>query len=620
MSILNHKISVGIDGKQLFSFKSLKLHQSINNHHRFELLLDLEAGGNRYAHNLKDSAKWIGKSFAVYAGENSETTFMGVITGVSLHRKNSDFGHILVSGYSETYRLETDLNFNSWTGCTLADIIKEMTSKAGVSARINPEYTEKLDYVCQYNESDFTFIKRLALQYNEWLYYDGIDLVFGRPVHLPDAVKLEFGTSLSSLDIGVKALAKPAKVFSYHSLNDQTIAAETPNKPTDKDQLGHEAFQASLGMYRNPARQYALPRIHYTSEMTRYVRKKQEAATAESHYVLGQSETATLVTGSVVDLKSSFLERVGSLTSESLGEFFITEITHTVGEDCYYSNTFKAIPAVVDTLPEPEVEMPIAEPQMARVTRNDDKFGHGCVQVQMNWQTEKMSTDWLRVMAPDGGSSDQVKSNRGFVFIPEVGDHVLVGFRHGDPNRPYVMGSLFNGTTGAGGSKGNKIKSITTRSGHTLAFNDMENGNWGITLKDAKGNVFHMDTKGSSINITAPQTITLNATNIMLNASNKIGLQSSSGSKDGTKNGVIEMTALKTVSLKSDTEDIKISAESKGIGLKAQTGISSESDTLSLNSRVSSLDMKEHLKIKADGVNMDGGSCMKISSSDTDII
>ena len=620
MSILNHKISVGIDGKKLFSFKSLKLHQSINNHHSFELLLDLEAGGNRYAHNLKDSAKWIGKSFAVYAGEKSETTFMGVITGVSLHRKNSDFGHILVSGYSETYRLETDLNFNSWTGCTLADIIKEMTSKAGVSARINPEYTEKLDYVCQYNESDFTFIKRLALQYNEWLYYDGIDLVFGRPVHLPDAVKLEFGTSLSSLDIGVKALAKPAKVFSYHSLNDQTIAAETPNKPTDKDRLGHEAFQASLGMYRNPARQYALPRIHYTSEMTRYVRKKQEAATAESHYVLGQSETATLVTGSVVDLKSSFLERVGSLTSESLGEFFITEITHTVGEDSYYSNTFKAIPAVVDTLPEPEVEMPIAEPQMARVTRNDDKFGHGRVQVQMNWQTEKMSTDWLRVMAPDGGSSDQVKSNRGFVFIPEVGDHVLVGFRHGDPNRPYVMGSLFNGTTGAGGGKENITKTIVTRSGHTLAFNDMENGNWGITLKDAKGNVFHMDTKGSSINITAPQTIALNAANIMLNASNKIGLQSSSVSKDGTKNGVIEMTALKTVSLKSDTEDIKISAESKGIGLKAKTGISSESDSLSLSSRISSLDTKEHLKIQADGVNMDGGSSMKISSSDTDII
>ena len=508
--LIDSNISVSIDGKRLFTFKSLKLHQSINDHHRFELILDLETGGNRYAHNLKDSAKWIGKSFAVYAGEKSETTFMGVVTGVSLHRKNSDFGHILVSGYSETYRLETDLNFNSWTGCTLADIIKEMTSKAGVSARINPEYTEKLDYVCQYNESDFTFIKRLALQYNEWLYYDGIDLVFGRPVHLLDAVKLEFGTSLSSLDIGVKALAKPAKVFSYHSLNDQTIAAETPNKPTDKDQLGYEAFQASLEMYRNPARQYALPRIHYTSEMTRYVRKKQEAATAESHYVLGQSETATLVTGSVVDLKSSFLERAGSLTSESLGEFFITEITHTVGEDSYYSNTFKAIPAVVDTLPEPEVEMPVAEPQMARVTRNDDNFGHGRVQVQMNWQTEKMSTDWLRVMAPDGGSSDQVKSNRGFVFIPEVGDHVLVGFRHGDPNRPYVMGSLFNGTTGAGGFAENHLKSIRTRSGHAIELNDSLSS-LGITIKDRKGNYIHINSYEDSIVVNAEKDITFNA-------------------------------------------------------------------------------------------------------------
>ena len=521
MSILNHKISVGIDGKQLFSFKSLKLHQSINNHHRFELLLDLEAGGNRYAHNLKDSAKWIGKSFAVYAGEKSETTFMGVVTGVSLHRKNSDFGHILVSGYSETYRLETDLNFNSWTGCTLADIIKEMTSKAGVSARINPEYTEKLDYVCQYNESDFTFIKRLALQYNEWLYYDGIDLVFGRPVHLPDAVKLEFGTSLSSLDIGVKALAKPAKVFSYHSLNDQTIAAETPNKPTDKDRLGYEAFQASLEMYRNPARQYALPRIQYTSEMTRYVRKKQEAATAESHYVLGQSETATLVTGSVVDLKSSFLERVGSLTSESLGEFFITEITHTVGEDSYYSNTFKAIPAVVDTLPEPEVEMPIAEPQMARVTRNDDKFGHGRVQVQMNWQTEKMSTDWLRVMAPDGGSSDQVKSNRGFVFIPEVGDHVLVGFRHGDPNRPYVMGSLFNGTTGAGGFAENHLKSLTTRSGSTITFDDTAHT---ILLQTTHANKIFVDEKNGTIAISSAEEVNVNTKNVNINASENMNV------------------------------------------------------------------------------------------------
>jgi len=88
---------------------------------------------------------------------------------------------------------------------------------------------------------------------------------------------------------------------------------------------------------------------------------------------------------------------------------------------------------------------------MAAVLSNADPEGKGRVRVRMNWQTDGMQTGWVRVMTPDGGSSSDVKSNRGFVFIPEVGDQVLLGFRHGDPARPYVMGSLFNGTTGGGG-------------------------------------------------------------------------------------------------------------------------------------------------------------------------
>ncbi|EFB30442.1 hypothetical protein HMPREF0971_03238, partial [Segatella oris F0302] len=412
-----------------------------------------------------------------------------------------------------------------------------------------------------------------------------------------DAVKLEFGTSLSSLDIGVKALAKPAKVFSYHSLNDQTIAAETPNKPTDKDQLGHEAFQASLGMYRNPARQYALPRIQYTSEMTRYVRKKQEAATAESHYVLGQSETATLVTGSVVDLKSSFLERVGSLTSESLGEFFITEITHTVGEECYYSNTFKAIPAVVDTLPEPEVEMPIAEPQMARVTRNDDKFGHGRVQVQMNWQTEKMSTDWIRVMTPDGGSSDEVRTNRGFVFIPEVGDHVLVGFRHGDPNRPYVMGSLFNGTTGAGGSKGNKIKSITTRSGSSLLLDD---SNGSVSLHDKGGVSMNFD-GGGNATTNAKATYSVNAGDQALI---NVGATKSSPAQSTltmNANGIIDLSGKTNIKLKIDDDTyIEMSAGLIKLNAKNINVIGTESSTIGKDAEANiGIKINDDINIKA---------------------
>ena len=510
MSIINNNISVSIDGKRLFSFKSLKLHQSINDHHSFELTLDLETGGNRYVHNLKDSAKWLGKKVAIRMKKSGAPAFLGVVTNVSLHRKNSDFGHILVSGYSTTYLLENGRNFHSWSDCTLDDIVKGLCTDAGVRMQVLSEYTETIDYICQYNESDFAFMKRLALQYNEWLYYNGTELIFGKP-KLPEPVGLEFGTSLTSLDIGVQTLARPAKVFSYLAMHDQSLAEPTPdNASSGQDILGRNAFQASLDIFKKPANQYALPRINYSTEMRNYVRKKQEAEAAESHYVIGRSEHTDLTVGSIVKLTSSFLERVGSVTSESLGKFIIIDITHTASEEGYYSNEFRAIPAVTHYLPLPDVDMPIAEPQMAKVTRNDDKLGHGRVKVQMNWQTGNMSTDWIRVMTPDGGSSDEVRTNRGFVFIPEVGDHVLVGFRHGDPNRPYVMGSLFNGTTGAGGFAENHLKSIRTRSGHAIELNDSLSS-LGITIKDRKGNYIHINSYEDSIVVNAEKDITFNA-------------------------------------------------------------------------------------------------------------
>ena len=155
--------------------------------------------------------------------------------------------------------------------------------------------------------------------------------------------------------------------------------------------------------------------------------------------------------------------------------------------------------------------MPLAEKQMATVLSNADPHGKGRVQVRMNWQTDNMRTSWVRVMTPDGGGSKDVKSNRGFVFIPEVDDQVLLGFRHGDPARPYVMGSLFNGTTGNGGGSNNSIKSLKTRSGIPVILND---DNRSLEIKDAGGSSIHLDGNGN-IRLNAPKNIQLCAGNDM---------------------------------------------------------------------------------------------------------
>ena len=490
MSTPNNNITVTIGGKPLFSFKSLRLHQPINDHHRFELTLDIEVA----AKALEDGTEWLGKRIQIKRREAKSFLFVGVVTKVNACRENLDCGEVRVSGYSTTYLLENGESCHSWLGRTLGEIVRELCAKAGVQAQVEPEHDKSVGYVCQYGESDFTFIRRLAKKYQEWLYYDGAKLVFGKPKK-PKAVKLEFDTTLTSFEMGVQTLARPATVFSYLSKHDHSMAENTPNKPSGLDRLGSRAFQASMEMFKEPALQYAASRVHYMQEMEMYVRKKQEAEAAESHYVVGTSEEAGLTVGSVVRITSPFGERMGSLAKASLGEYLIIDIEHSVGEGNYYANRFRAVPSGVRSLPLPDVEQAVAETQMARVTDNADPEGKGRVQVQMNWQVDNMHTDWIRVMTPDGGGGENVATNRGFVFIPEVGDHVLVGFRHGDPNRPYVMGSLFNGITGGGGGKGNSCKSITTRSGSTLALND-ETGS--VKLADPKTARLEMDGKGNT--------------------------------------------------------------------------------------------------------------------------
>ena len=519
MSIPFNPITISIGKKTLSSFISLQIEQNIGKHHRFQMSVELESGGNKYVHNINSSKEWLGQSIVVKAANTP--IFVGVVTNVQLHREGSDFGCIIVSGYSATYRLETAHSCFSWNDRTIGGVVKKLCEQAKVQLELNPAFKETKDFICQYEESDFDFIRRLAHQYQEWMYFDGTKLIFGKPRRLADPIILEYGTTLSSLDIGLQTLARSEQVFSYHSGADREMQRMTPDLAYGHDKLSGEAFRASLGMFSKPARQHALPRISNEMELINYMGRKQAAETAETHYITAESQVPTLRVGSVISLYSSFLERVGNISKESLGDFIIIEITHEVSQGSYYKNRFKAIPATIKALPSPKVRMPLAETQMATVLSNADPQGKGRVRVRMNWQTDGMQTGWVRVMTPDGGSSSDVKSNRGFVFIPEVGDQVLLGFRHGDPARPYVMGSLFNGVTGSGGFAANHKKSLTTRSGSTVTFDDTAHT---ILLQTTRANKIFVDELNGTITISSAEEVNVNTKNVNINASENMNV------------------------------------------------------------------------------------------------
>ena len=155
---------------------------------------------------------------------------------------------------------------------------------------------------------------------------------------------------------------------------------------------------------------------------------------------------------------------------------------------------------------------PKSHEQMGRVVENADPLGLGRVRVQMMWQeagSEK--TPWIRLLQPHSGSG------KGFYFVPEIGEEVLVGFQGGNAEKPYVIGTQYNGKEKSGyADKENNIKAVHTRSGNRLLLND-ETGD--VSLESQKGQTIAIFYGNGNIEIKAPETMTLNAKNLNINVS-----------------------------------------------------------------------------------------------------
>lgn len=568
------KVTLEIAGIPMPSFVQLMLKQSINEHHYFEITLDIQAI-EAYGVEIPEASKdWVGKKVIMDFGG---TIFVGVATMVGLHRSGGTHGNIKVTGYSSTFLLESDHTCASWCNKSLSDIVKELTDKAGVQALVNPETKSKLEYECQYEETNFRFIQRLARQYQEWLYYDGQNLVFGKP-QVGLTTKLTYGEELSVLDVCSQTLARPIKGSSYHSVNDQTYNGQSPDTAAGQNTLGQAAFDSSLALFTAPAVQRAEPRITNKGELDAYFQRRQQSDSAASSFITGESDCRILTVGSIIDVHTAIHTGIGIHVKNSIGTYIITEITHVAGMGDSYQNYFTALPSSIPTLPCPDVPLPVAHTQQAVVVSNEDPKKLGRVQVKMNWQTGPMQTSWIRVLTPDAGTSDKVATNRGFVFIPEKGDQVMVAFRYDDPNRPFVLGSLFHGKSGTGGGSSNKTKSLTTRSGCT------------ITLDDEKGSVTIADPTGSTIILNGDNTITIDA-------KDKITIHSKE----------LEILADEKIRIEADSE-VEVLGKTSTFEGKSEAKI--KSDT-SIKEEAATIDIKASATLKATGATVDvDGSAM----------
>ena len=508
-------VDINIEGTAITHFSTFNLDQRFNEHHTFQLRFNHDQVEEYNQVTLQNSKDFIGKNITVQFGvaSGSENIFSGIITKVELSQSHGFHGDILISGFSPGILIDRGPDLGSYLNKDLKTIIQLATQDApqnDLKFNIKPTNTAPIDYIIQYRESDYDFINRLSAEYYEWFYYDGQKLNFGKPDKLEE-VKLIYGRDLHSLQYSMQIAPLKQNKFAYNPKQDELLKAEPQGGAGGNPDVSH-AIDASNKVFSKVFNGPMEVRVNSQKEISDFVNNEQKAQIAELVNIVGNGDNPQVGLGKILNVSTS-MRGATSFELQDFGKFLVTAVYHQVDGVGHYQNTFEGVTADTERLPVNEVAKPNPDMQLANVIDNADPDGTGRIKVQFKWQCQSNDvTEWLRVMTPDAGSSGQVSKNRGFVFIPEKGDQVVVAFEEGNIARPFVMGSVFHGKNSSGGSASNNSKSLTSKSGHTISLDD----GGGILVKDKTG-LNHVFIDGNNaITATADNNVKLQTGNVMI--------------------------------------------------------------------------------------------------------
>ena len=489
------------------------LTQHTNAHDEFTIVVSDTAIDDFYGQVMRNSKNLLGEPITIHIHHKGAVvqSFKGIIAQVSDKRnEGGGYGNLHISGYGLSILLDSGEECQSYEDKTLPEIIAEATNEYGdvkvnTKGMVNTKY--KIPYVVQYKESDYQFIQRLARRYGEFFFYDGTQLQFNNETR--QTVQLSEGDDLIEVAFELKIQPQHFSYLSYGVEKGEVEEKNTKNvRLQDKgNPFQFAAVKASEKVFTKKTK---VPYNAFTEEfrgdyLADNVRREKESR-EQLMEVRGRSRNPNLRIGGFVKLKD--------INDKPMESYRIIDIKHhQSGYD--YENEFVAIPDVYIAYYYDREALPRAEQQIARVTDNNDPKGLGRVRVQFIWQVaKKLQTPWIRVVQPHAGGG------KGFYFIPEIGEEVLVDFEDQNAERPFVVGSHYNGKEYSPfHNTNNDIKAIQTRSGHKLIFTEDES----ILLSDKNGNTLRFDTQGKNIEISAPESISLCAgKDINLSAGNNL--------------------------------------------------------------------------------------------------
>ncbi|MBN8732403.1 MAG: type VI secretion system tip protein VgrG [Acidobacteria bacterium] len=348
------------------------------------------------------------------------------------------------------------------------DIIKDVFSRLGFRdyefALVRSGNYGPWEYCTQYNETSYDFIRRLMKIEGMYFYFKHEkgkhtlvitdDVLHHKPTPKQDTFRKErfFGAALTGDD-----------TIAGWDYQKQVVS----NKFVQKEYHYDRPTQPLLANHPMPDRRGAdrdLEVYHYPGQYEvqadgdLWAGLRSQEISQEHIVISGNSRARAMMPGYMFSLTEH-------QRREFNAKYLVTRVTHRgsdgafVGgsdtEESSYANSFECLPSDV-------------QPRMQNTSQNETEAGHErrahslVTAMVVGPQGEEIHTDHLgrvRVKFPwdrhgDGSKGDTsiwmrcmqqwCGTNYGQIWIPRVGDEVIVAFLHGDPDRPIVTGMVYN--------------------------------------------------------------------------------------------------------------------------------------------------------------------------------
>lgn len=337
---------------------------------------------------------------------------------------------------------------------TAPDIIKQVLTEASFTdfeMKLSQSYP-KMEYCVQYRESTYAFVSRLLEEHGIYYYFEHSEdkhvmvMADSMSAHQPIAG----GGNMPFIPVAGAYVRAEEHLQQWNTerkfrtgrvmLNDYDF--KKPNAKMDVNKEGAEGYEKSkLEVYDYPGRYVN------TGDGDQFAKAKLDAEQAVDRRRYASGEAVCIYPGGKLTLS-------GHPRGAENREYLALSATHSVtvesyrttgggGERDMFTGSYGLMPANRTFRPPTVTPKPIVPGvQTAKVVGEAgeeitcDKYGR--VKVQFHWDRKKKQSCWIRVASVWAGKS------WGGIYIPRIGDEVVVDFLEGDPDRPLIVGSVWN--------------------------------------------------------------------------------------------------------------------------------------------------------------------------------